>query len=77
MRTLKLILDKNHKIVACCCGHGKHPMSIIVRDKYGNHFDTVSGTLINRKRRFYKKDDGGYYHIPETENSKTQLPIIS
>jgi len=54
------------KAVACCCGHGKYPMTIIVEDKYGNHWDICSNELIARKKRFYLKDKEGYYYIPET-----------
>ena len=28
-------------------------------------FELFSGKLINRKKRFYKKDKEGYYYIPE------------
>ena len=44
------------KTVASCCGHGKYPMTIIVEDKYGNHWDLCSNELIPRKKRFYVKD---------------------
>jgi hypothetical protein len=52
------------KTVGCCCGHGKYPMTIVVEDALGI-FDLVSGAAIPRKKRFYKKDDEGYYYIPE------------
>jgi len=56
------------KIKACCCGHGKYPMSIIVQDinpSFGV-LDLVSGLHLPRRRKFYKKDKQGYYYISET-----------
>lgn len=83
MKTLIAHLDwyiyKDAKIVACCCGHGKYPMTILVRGKLVNPntvfinpfkkntiIDICSNKLIPRKRRFYKRDKEGYYYIPET-----------
>ena len=58
------------KVVACCCGHGKYPMTIVA--KFNNdiqpYVEIVSGISIPRKRNFYKKDKQGYYFIPEVEN---------
>ena len=55
-----------------CCGHGKYPMTIIVRHEGGHGvglFDVVyelmTGISIPRKRSFYKKDKQGFYYIPE------------
>ena len=55
------------KTVACCCGHGKYPMTILVKDKYDNVWDICSNTPIPRTRRFYKGDEDGYYYIPELQ----------
>ena len=52
--------------VASCCGHGKYPMTIIVRNHLGITWDLISNEIILRKRNFYKKDKQGYYYIPET-----------
>jgi len=52
------------KTVSCCCGHGKYPMTIVVED-HGMFWDLVSGELIPRKKKFYKKDKQGVYYIPE------------
>jgi hypothetical protein len=58
-------LRRQIKIVACCCGHSKYPMSIIMTD--GKTIkEIVSDKIIPRKKRFYKKDKQGYYYIPET-----------
>lgn len=57
-------ITKKRKTVACCCGHGKYDMSIVV--DYGKHFiEILSGIPIPRTRRFYVKDKQGYYYIPE------------
>ena len=55
-------------IKACCCGHGKYPMTIVVEDYFNNRtmIDWCSNKIIPRKKRFYVKDKQGYYYIPET-----------
>ena len=54
------------KIVACCCGHGKYPKTIVCRKVgSGQVFELLSGLPIKRKKRFYRKDSEGYYYIPE------------
>ncbi len=65
---LNLSFSRNVRTMACCCGHGKYPMTIIVQD-YGMVWDLVSGMVIPRKKRFYKKDKQGYYYIPEVTNA--------
>lgn len=56
----------NFKTVACCCGHGKYDMTIVVRNHLGHTWELLSNEIIPRKRNFYKKDKQGYYYIPET-----------
>jgi len=56
--------------LACCCGHGKYKMSVVVTDCINQPFDLISGKEIPRKKRFYKKDKQGYYYIPEVLNEK-------
>ncbi len=54
--------------VGCCCGHLKYPTTIVCKKKFGGEdviFELISGKIIPRKRRFYKKDEEGYYYIPE------------
>lgn len=65
------------ELLACCCGHGKYPITIVARNKKGQIFDLVSNKDIPRKRKFYKRDPQGHYYIPETiqkdnEQKKTQ-----
>lgn len=69
---VKLEFGDDKRVVACCCGHGKYPMTIVVWDKDEEEvYDLISGETIPRKRRFYRKDSRGYYFIPEvTENAK-------
>ena len=50
--------------LACCSGHGKYNMSIVISDGE-KIFDMVSLKDIPRNRRFYKKDKNGYFYIPE------------
>lgn len=53
------------KTLACCCGHRKYPMTIVVTN--GKIiWDLISNKIIHRKKRFYVKDKQGYYYIPET-----------
>ena len=66
----KFIDYYNHygiKTFACCCGHGKYPMTIVVKFD-GSYCDVFSLIKIPRQKRFYKKDKQGYYYIPEVNN---------
>lgn len=59
------------EILACCCGHGKYNMSLIIKEYHPNGksfliWDWCSGKYIPRAKKFYKKDKQGYYFIPET-----------
>ena len=60
------INQKNLKVVACCCGHGKYPMTIVVRNHLEHTWELISNMRVPRKRNFYKRDKQGYYYIPET-----------
>ena len=53
IETLNIMLEKSSlSIVACCCGHFKYPMTIIVRDyAMGKVYDLVSSKTIPRKKR--------------------------
>ena len=52
------------KTLGSCCGHGKYPMSIVVRDRQGI-YELFSDAEIPRKTRFYRRDKDGHYFIPE------------
>ena len=70
MKSLIKALNE-HGIVtlACCCGHGKYPMTIVYKVTKGvltgNIYDFISGWGIPRKKKFYKRDKQGHYYIPE------------
>jgi hypothetical protein len=71
MNTLSNLLESSpFSIIACCCGHGKYPMSIVIGFDDGEihpyPFELFTGRLIRRRRKFYKRDKQGYYYIPET-----------
>ena len=80
MKPLIRWLNNKHKTILSCCGHGKYPMTVIVkegitiRDKSiptGKkniivYREIISQKIIPRKKRFYKKDKQGYYYISET-----------
>lgn len=55
----------NYKTLGCCCGHGFYPMTVVVDDQRGRIFEYFSEVDIPRKKRFYVKDKGGFYFIPE------------
>lgn len=56
------------KTVACCCGHGVYPMTIVVRTEAGVHMELLRGITLHRRRRFYRRDEHGIYHIPEVRS---------
>jgi hypothetical protein len=58
---------------ACCCGHGKYPMTIICKTEKGNFYEFTTLTWILRKRKFYVKDKQGYYFIPECQRKKVNI----
>ena len=67
IETLNILLKNSDlEIVACCCGHYKYPMTIVVKHRTTNKsYDLISSKTIPRKKKFYKKDKQGYYYIPE------------
>ncbi len=67
---LNIFLKPPFNILACCCGHGKYPMSIIIDSLNNGVWDLVSNIKIPRQKRFYKKDKQGYYYIPEVSKEK-------
>ena len=57
--------DQIMKPVASCCGHGKYSMTIILKNTQGTCWELFTGKIIPRTRNFYKRDEQGYYYIPE------------
>ena len=74
---MKEILEHIHgNVVACCCGHGKYPMTIVKMmglETSPYFLEIVSGKIIPRTRRFYKKNEQGVYYIPEVLNSEEEI----
>jgi len=66
-------IKPTYEILACCCGHNKYPMTIIVKNRRGQIFDLISNKQIPRKRRYYVRDNDGYYYVPETVNIKSEI----
>lgn len=68
LEVIRNLQEQRIKTLACCCGHGKYHMSIII--DIGKDLviplEIFSNKVIERKKRFYKKDKEGYYYIPET-----------
>lgn len=64
------------KTIMCCCGHGKYPMSIICKDNLTRFtMEIFSGYIFKDRKRFYKKDKQGYYHIPQLFEAQKPLAV--
>lgn len=67
IKGINKIMGSNFTLKACCCGHGKYPTTIVVKNKINNtNLEIISNKDIPRKRNIYKKDTEGYYYIPES-----------
>ena len=55
------------KTLASCCGHGKYPKTVVCQADGMLPVELFSGEIINRKRKFYKRDKEGFYYIPEVQ----------
>lgn len=62
---IRFLKNKDVPTFACCCGHNKYPMSIILKNVNGEFYEVFTGKIIPRKRRFYKRDKQKYYYISE------------
>ncbi len=58
------LITRGHNTVACCCGHGKYPETIVCIGKNGA-YELNTKIKIPRIKRFYRKDSEGFYYIPE------------
>jgi len=67
---IKNLIEYIPNTFACCCGHGKYPMTIIVKNVKGEFIEIISGKVIPRKKKFYKKDKRGVFYIPEVIKPK-------
>lgn len=57
--------DIGFETLGSCCGHGKYPKTIVVRDDLGNLQEAFTSIRLPRVRRFYRMDIDGFYYIPE------------
>jgi hypothetical protein len=65
------------KTLACCCGHNKYPMTIIVENVWSKTpFEILHHIDIPRKKKFYKKDKEGYYYIPEISEKEEKEKCV-
>lgn len=65
---IRFLKSEGYKTKACCCGHNKYPMTIVVEDnRTGNRqpHELLTGIKLDRLVNYYKKDTEGYYYIPE------------
>lgn len=59
------------KIILCCCGHGRYPMTIVCKHRKGKVIEMVSDTDLGcNRKKFYKRDKKGYYFIPEVSKER-------
>lgn len=67
---IRCLNDQGIKTLACCCGHGKHPMTIVIDagQEIGRvvPLEIFSGIFLDRKKRFYVKKKSRHYVIPES-----------
>lgn len=63
---LRRLNSRKPKTLAHCCGHGRYPKTIVIKDRRKGIIEYYTGIKIPRKRRFYVKDLNGFYYIPET-----------
>jgi hypothetical protein len=59
--------DSSVRTLASCCGHGKYHASIVAEmEGFDFPVEIFSGQFIHhRKKRFYVRDENGFYYIPE------------
>ena len=71
-KLIKSLTNHGYDTVACCCGHGIYPVTIVCKEpsrlNESDYVELISGIRIQRTRRFYKKDSEGFYYIPEVLN---------
>ena len=74
IQVIKNLQGLKIETLACCCGHGKYPMSIIVNIGFSKSaiipLEIFSNITLVRKKKFYKKDKACYYYIPEVSKPK-------
>ena len=58
--------------VASCCGHGRYPMTVVVKRPDGRMMEYFSMAPLQRKKRnrYYTRDSKGHYYIAECVEEK-------
>jgi hypothetical protein len=69
---IKFLKENGIETISSCCGHGKYPITIIVKtNEIGITQEIFSGIIFkDRKKKYYKKDKEGIYFIPEITHNK-------
>ena len=67
-KKIRELWEKGIVTLACCCGHGKYPETIVIRNKDGFPVELNQEIVIRRAIRFYKRDSEGFYYIPECKS---------
>lgn len=66
---IKVLNKRGIVTLACCCGHGIYPKTIVVRYSLNDMpYEMHIKEYLPRKKKFYKKDKQGVYYIPEVKN---------
>lgn len=70
----KKLRKKGVKTISSCCGHGKYPKTIVLKDREGYVWEHFSGVTLSaygeNRSYFYAEDSHGCYYIPEIKNLK-------
>jgi hypothetical protein len=70
--TIQRLKSWGFETLACCCGHGIYPETIVIKDPDFGPIEIYSHTEIPRKCRFYKRDTNGVFFIPEVQSLHAQ-----
>ena len=65
---IEVLQARGVRTLACCCGHNKYPMTIVILEGFGSETwatELMTDIKLPRKTRFYRRDKQGYYYIPE------------
>ena len=73
---IKRLRRDGFNTISSCCGHGKYRPTVVVREHDNHVYELYSGITLNaynpkfdkRHNTYYKRDNEGYYYIPEVEN---------
>jgi hypothetical protein len=72
---IEALKKQGENVLACCCGHGRYPKTIVVKT-CGYCIEYFSGVMLPRLKRFYRRDALGFYYIPEISQPQTSpLPL--